>query len=477
MPEQDATEAQPIPFQPSLSGADPLVSGQFVHRNMVLDSAGALHRRPGIAAHSDFVSTAIDTEITGLHATHGGDLIAAGAYSGTRNLYRVGPNAALNLSAGLGGTVLRGASRPTFAETDALVVVAAGSEVQKVELSSFVSSRLGGGPPNATSVAANASRLLLNDVGDSSRVPFSATAAGSSFAGHEQWEGTGNSGLLDAEARPDPVKMLGDRTADVFVWGATTLQVFGTDPVSAYAAVHTVEYGISAPYSVVRIESAFAWIDQRRRIVMSDGRTVQDIGRPIQEILRGMSTVEDAYGYRVHLGDTDAYVWVFPTAGRTMVYQVGVGWGQWSSDGLTGRHIANAVTQYGADTLVGTIDGRIGTYSTAATDDLGKSIVAHCETAALNRGSENRKACRQLKLKFRRGHSSSAARALISWSDDEGPWSPPLEADLGPSGDRRPVVDFYALGVYRTRRWKFEFSGSAELILASAVETFEVLWN
>ncbi len=475
---EEATK--PVPLGPQQSGGDPLTGAQVVCHNLVVDAGGALRRRPGIEVHPDFHSGQIDAlGIDAIHATYGGKLFVAGGTSqaqgaSRRSIYQVGASVATDISVATAGLLL-GAGRPVTTETDALLVFAAGSTPQKVALDTSVSSVLGGSPPSATHILANSARLVINDIAVPSRVNFSSTAAGSSIAGHEQWNGTGTSSFFIAESRPDPVVALYDRTSELFVFGESTLQVHVADPQSVYSRSLTLEYGCTAPYGVVRYGRSFAWLDHCRRIQISDGRETTEVGQPIQETLTGLAQASDAFGFRVQLAGTDALLWSFPVDGRTLVYLPGGGWGQWSTGAEKSRHIANAVTRGGHEMLVGTTGGYIGRYSHDAQTDLGEQIVAYVETGAIDRGSRNYKRTRWLRPKMRRGEGTGTGSLYISWRDDEGPWMPPIEIALGPSGDTAPGFDFSSLGVYRDRRWRVEFSGDSSLLLAGMDESYEVL--
>ena len=88
-----------------------------------------------------------------------------------------------------------------------------------------------------------------------------------------------------------------------------------------------------------------------------------------------------------------------------------------------------------------------------------------------------RKFCRAVYLSLKRGEvtGTTAPQASVSWRDDGGEWRDPVPVSLGVSGDREIVYPLRSLGVYRRRQWRFEFSGSEELVLAGAEEDFETL--
>jgi hypothetical protein len=380
-----------------------------------------------------------------------------------------------------------GGERPTFAETEMLLLAAAGGAPRKVELSGALPmSDLGGSPPNCSHIIAQGLRLLANDsTVDRTKVRYSSIAQGTStYAGHEIWNpalGDPPAGFFTAESRPDPVVALHENTNEVWSFGSQTLQLHVPDGTLVYAATNTLEVGCAAPYSILKHgHGDFAWLDDERQLVVSDGRGAQPLSAPIQKQLHEMTTVSDCQGFRALLGDVGAAIWRFPSDGRTFVYQEGVGWGQWQ--GWTGtewtQFPVTALHQASgsAANIVGTSDGKIGVLSFDAADDLGTRINAFIQTGFIDRGTSRDKQCKEVRLTIRRGHATSGTPfGWLSWRDDLGEWEAPLEVSLGGSGDYQTVVAFQSLGVYQTRQWRFQFDGEVELVLAKVEEDFEVL--
>jgi hypothetical protein len=475
-----------IPFAPiQESGQEELAGGAPVAWNVVMDDKGCVRRRPCITAYSEAPTAAVDADgIAGLHATTDGDLYAVGNSPVFKKLYSVGGGSATEISSN-NGDRLHGNLRPTFAETEMLVVIAAGIEPHKIERATNTPSRLGGSPPRASHVIANNSRLLMNDI-DSQRtwVYYSGTATGRiTFAGFEQWSGAGNSGVFTANARPDPLVAIAENTNEVFALGSTTVQTYGPDGQFIYSPSYVREYGCGAPYSIVRDDNTIAWLDDKRRIVASDGRSFKVLSGAIAKTLTDLTTVSDCFGYRVHTGYVDALAFTFPTEGRTFVYQKNAGWSQWGSwdDSIANwaPFPVNAHTLvFGEDVnVVGLSDGRIGKLSLGSQTDFGDSVVASVTSGFLSRGTSNRKYCRSVRFTMRRGFTSGTGepKVLLQWRDNLGAWGNPVEVSLGAAGDYEVVVTLRSLGVYRSREWKVTFSGPEDLALVDVTEEFDIL--
>lgn len=477
---------QPIPFvDRQASGLEELSGNSPVSMNIVVEPSGAVRRRPGLAALAGGPSGVVDdVGISGLYVTGDLQIFAVAAPRVYRRIYRIVGENAVDLSGVTDGNI-DGDERPTFAETEMLLVIAAGGLIQKVELlNGYAVSRLGGSPPEASHVIANKLRLLANDVTvDRTKVRYSDVSIGTTdFSGHELWSvGLGTAGFFTAEARPDAVVAIAENTNEVFVFGAGTTQVFAPDAGLVYAPVATREVGCAAGGSVIKNDQEFFWLDNSRRFVMSDGRSFRDIsGEEIGRTLDGISDVSDCFGYRVFDGFLDAIAWTFPSDGRTFVFQKGAGWGQWSTrvNGAWAQFPVTALARHPAiGNLVGMGDGRLGVLTLDAVSDLGEPIDAHVQTGYLDRGTRRLKQCQRARFTLRRGQSAgtSGPQAFLSYRDRPGAWEPSLPIDLGASGDTEVMIELPALGTYRKRQWRFEFSGLDELVLVHAEEDFEVL--
>jgi len=478
-----------IPFVPNeQSGHSSLGAASPMGINVVIDHAGVVRRRPGITTYSEAPSTVVDANgISGLYSTVEGKLVAISGHPSQRSIYLVASGVA-NVTT----DAIDGSGRPVFAETEALVLCTAGGFIKKLLKPALTTvSALANAPDPCAHVVANASRLVASTV-DSATMSFSSQAAGSSFAGHELWSVSGGGGFFSAEGRPDPVVALGENTAEVVAWGSTTVQTFAPDAQLNYAPVVTREFGTSAPYSIIKFDENFAYLDHKRRFVMFDGREAAPISGAIQRELDEMTTVAGCFGYWVKLGYLDAMVWTFPTDGRSYCYSVpregrGGGWSRWYGwDSVTNNFkkfvVLSQTSVIGSGVqVVGTTDGKVGQLSLSATTDLGGKIVGKVQTGYLNRGTERRKKCIAVRFALRRGTTDDAPVATIRWRDNGGDWQQTRTIGFGTTGSttgRDIVVELRSLGVYRRREWEFTFSDdSTGLELASAAEDYEVLDN
>lgn len=468
-----------IPFAPQqASGNEKLGGATVVSLNTFIDGAGVIRKRPGIRLVPGWPTGVIDANgLTSLHLAGNGALYTVGASGSERPIYKILGASASALSAGIPPAGLRGAARPTIAETEALLVFAGGADMQKVVLATDASSRLGGSPPFATHVLAQAQRLLANDATvDMTKVRYSDTSIGTTdYSGNETWlPGADNtSGFFTGEARPDAVVAIAENTNNVYVLGATSTEIFNVDPTYIFARVAAYEIGCGAPFSVIKREEVLHWVDQYHRIVRAQENGAEVISQPIQQTLDGLD-LTGCYGFRVRVGALDALVWTFPSSGLSFAFQQGVGWSQWS--GYDGTKIVPLGVGDCTEQSLCTYGGYVAQFSLSAFDDLGSPIRAYVETGYVSHDDESIKECNRVLLSLKRGQTtaSSGPVAFLKWRDRPGPWEEPIAIELGDTGDTEIVVDLAGLGTYRRRQWCFEFTGTDELALVAAVEEFEV---
>jgi hypothetical protein len=525
-----------IPFGPALETSGEPISGASSEAfNVIADARGVVRKRPGIAAYTGVApATTVDSAgVLGLYlteekvahtsgsptvsGTHAGVLYAVGAtvnasgggHNAGRNVYRIAGGSATLVGTGVSNEdrlatpaaiATTRFPRPVFAETEALLVIAGGAEVGKVDIrpETFAApnfttngdyhemSFLGGCPPLASHVLGNSSRILANDTQlDQTKLRYSDISQGIvDFSGHELWSPSpGGPGFFTAEARPDSIVACAENTNDIFVFGRTSLQLFSPDTSVTFAPSITKEVGCLAPYSPVKVDERYVWLDHLTRIVISDGREWEDVGKPIQATLDELTAPDECYGYRFSESFCDAVVFRFETDDETLVLQPGIGWARWAQhDAGTDEFtmfpvLSHLLRQDGGLNVVGLEDGTIRTLSLDNETDLGSAIVAYSRTGFIDRDTNNRKQCLALHIALKR--EPDLSRDVICYLDYRDDLSEewielPIELDVS-DGNLDPVIPIYSLGVYRRRQWRFRFPDKKGLSLVKVTEQFEDL--
>lgn len=533
--------SEEISFRPALETSGEEIGGSSPESfNVVVDAKGVLRKRPGLAAYSVAPSTAVDAAgVLGLYltqdqvahttgtatvsGTHPGILYAVGAtvnasgggHNTGRNVYRIVGGAATLVGTGAanedrlstpGALATTRFPRPVFAETEALLIIAGGAEIAKIDIRSETFSApnftnpnptynqmsfLGGCPPLASHVFTNSSRVCANDTQlDRTKIRFSDISQGiTDFSGHETWTPSpGAAGFVTAEARSDIIVSCAENTNDIFLFGTTSLQLFSPDSSTTFAPSITREIGCLAPYSPVKVDDKYVWLDHRTRVIASDGRQWDDIGKPIQATLLALTTPSDCYAYRYVESIADCVCLRFEASGKTLVLQEGIGWGQWAlydaaSDTFSQFPVLSHHLRWdGGLNVVGLSDGTIRTLSLNNTTDINldgttSPIVSYSTTGFLDRGTDNYKTTESVRLVMKRTAALSAGvSAYLDYRDTLADEWETREIDLGVNdGDFNPVIEFRSIGgPYRRRQWRFRWTNAAGLFLVRVVENFVI---
>lgn len=450
--------------------------------NVLVDDAGAVHLRPGIATWTDFAEPPLfaDSPVLGM-AVFQGSLIWV---TTDRLIHRlVSPGYAVDLSDATATTQLDGTTRPTFAVTRNALVMAGSGSLQKWDGAAALSARLGGSPPSASHVVALNQGLVVNVLGNTGQIQWSDTDI-------ESWPALN---FKELETSPDPLPALYENTGELVGMGTDSIEMLSPTTSTVdnagtlffnYEKARVFEMGNGAPYAFAQWDERFAFLDDRRRIVQSDGRSFKVLSDPaITETLQSLGTVSDAWAFRLQAASWNLIVFVFPTDGRAFCFDTGkekwTEWRGWDANGWA-PFAGQCVTTWRDSNvhLVGLSDGTIGRFDFTSATDAGQPVVGEVVTGFLDNGTSNYKHCQALRLRFRRGIGAAGSltppKCQISWRDDLGPFEDPIDLDMGAADDVAPTIDLRSLGLYRERQWKLRMSDTVPLVLASAEITYEV---
>lgn len=474
---------EPLPFAAQqASGLEELAGAPRLSVNALTDLSGATRARPGIAAWSGFPTT-----IPNVGGSVGA-VMAMTVYNNQvvyatedRNLFVCdGAGGVTALSSIAADTKIDGFLRPQLLSLRTKVVAVGGGAPQSTDAASL-SFRLAGSPPNLTTIAGIATRIVgsLND----SSGKFQWSNLGDS--GHSTWDSLNYS---EAEAKPDVLQAVATNTNELFAFGAETLQVYAPDPIQGFATGRALNIGLLAPYSLITVDDQFAFIERERRFVLTDGRSFTEdsiLSKPIEATIRDMTTIEDAWGFRMRVDRWDVPTWMLPTEGKGLMWNRRSNtWSEWrafDSSGYAAPEVTAALHWPEANLfLVGLSTGQIAKLDADTYTDLGSIIKVEMVSGFIDHATDNIKKHISTKFVFRRGmtaQSGSAPLVQISYRDSLGAYSTPTLFSLGLAGDYDPVVEMRSEGVYRRRQWKLEFTSQAELSFVGAREEYQVLDN
>lgn len=374
-------------------------------------------------------------------------------------------------------TSLDGGTRAIFAADGQRLVIAGGGEIQEWTGAGY-SARLGGGPV-ATHVASLGGRFAADDLGSPQAWDWSNLGDGV----HDVWDALA---FTTADARPDPVVAIHENLRELFVFGTTTVQVYSvsTDPFNPFSNVVSANVGTPAPYSIVRLDDTFAFLDDKRRFVISDGRGVQVLSDAISRDLRDLSVVSDCWGYREDFGQYSQVVWTCPSAARCFAYDLDrKAWGErkYYSGGLQVAMPQGCYVYWPAlnlHLLGSTTTGAVYKLDADTRSDLTGTLLCDRTSGIHDMGTGKRKRDQRLLLTIRRGTVGLGevdSQMEVRVRDDQGAWSDWDTTDLGEPSDAEQTVQLRIGGVFRRRQYQFRYSGTHEISLISAVQEFQEL--
>lgn len=475
----------PIDFASGQQSSNEALGGAIQQAtNVLVDSVGAIHARPGISAWTDFAPTpSLDatTSVDGMAAWNGYLVYET---SDRRLHAQLSPGYGVDISDTTSATQLDGGSRPVFCPARVRILIAGGGGIQEWDgPGTGLSQRLGGSPPPATHVVAISQVLVINPVGTSGQIQYSQPFD----SGEETWPALD---FQELESSPDACTAVYVNTGELIGFGTSTVQTLDPDPnvnlsagVSLFVPVRTWNQGAIAPYSFAQNDETFMFLDALKRLQLSNGRSYTPISDPaITATLRGLPTVTDCWGFRMAIDSWDLLGAHFPSAGRTFVYDTGLKiWQEWRgySSGQWKSWIAKSHyhwTDQGLH-LVGLGNGTIGKLDTNAATDMGDPIVAEVISGFQDLGSDLTKTNVCTRFYFKRGLTGVAApgpNCQLFWRDNPGAWQGPILLPLGSPDDPNPVIEVRGLGAYRVRQWRLRMSDAVPLTLIRAIETCEL---
>ena len=452
------------------SSADPLSSATSSVVNMVVDGGGVGRKRCGLSSYattglgsSPFIGLyRYRTYVVGVTADRKIWALSDGA-----------PTVWVALSDTTSATQLDGSRRPVFAEDSSDLFIIGGGALQTWP-GTGLTARQSASAPLGSHVLNLGQRLVANSLTAPSNFFYSGLGEG----GEGTW---GALNFATAEARPDPIVAMYDNTAEIFIFGSSTLEVWGitASATAPYQRINTMNLGCSAAYTPVRVDNQFAWLDNLRRFVLSDGRTYQVISQDIAQDLRQLGTITDGFGWREDTARTNCLVWVFPTAGRCFEYSYGSKrWGErkYYTAPAQGAYPVNSQAYWDAYNLnvVGSSTAAgLYTIDENARTDLGGTMVAERITGWNDFGTPDVKRSSRTRVVMRRGTTALGAtdgRLEVAVADDGHGWGAFRIITMGQPSDLEQNVDLFFGGCFIRRRHWLRYSGSDDWAIAGLYE-------
>jgi hypothetical protein len=283
-----------------------------------------------------------------------------------------------------------------------------------------------------------------------------------------------------AESNPDGlVRIISDHgelvmcgTQTVEFWSHTGAQDF------PYARSATIEYGVAAPWSMVKYNDSMAGLMRNQMgqvgVYVLAGHAPRKISTPdLDYLINKYSTVTDATAFAYMLGGHPMYQISFPTAGKSWLYDASTNLWTELESGLSGaRHRAEIHVDYRGMTLVSDYDsGNIYKIDADAVTDNGapiaREIVGKHYFQDFRRVSVSR-----LQLDMETGvgpADGSEPQVMLQISKDNGRiWGTELWTSMGAIGKYATRVIWRRLGSARDWLFKVRITDPVKVVLTAA---------
>jgi hypothetical protein len=474
-----ATRVSPIPINGGENlSADAATAATTLVANTSIGPAGENDQRAGL----------VDTHVTGMGTS---PPIAAYQWRGwmvfvtaDRKVWALAegaPTTAIALSDATAATQLAGTQRPVFSEDGLpqLVIAGGGAPLRWTGAglcSALVTSGLTTIAP--THIAYLGERFIANDLANPTNWYWSDPFDGQ----HQSWPALN---FDTADASPDNIVGVYSTIREAYIFGEKSLQVYtvGSDPLNPFDNAITQAVGCSAPYSPVNADGSWMFLDDRRRIVVSDGRQFEDVATDLSKSLRNFSTVSDCWSFREDIDHDTFYVFQFPTEGREFYLDTDKkAWMERDYYAPTGRTLLPYRSHafwpaFNAHYFGSSTTGAAYKWDIDTRTDLGQPLVMERITGWLDHGSNNRKRSIRVRARLRRGTGTATTEELfeVRVADDGGPWGEWEQVPLGISGENEQVYDAYVGGIFRQRRYQFRYSGTSGTALLGVSDEIEDL--
>ena len=368
------------------------------------------------------------------------------------------------------GTIL-GSNRCTLAEdTDGNLVITNGIGKPYSYDGSSLTQGTDVDLPDASTVA------YIND-----RVIYES-ATGLSFADLDTPLTVNSANVLSSNTRADAMMSVVAHRQQVFAFGAETIEpsYFTGSGTPPYARVNNAvqQVGTCAKYSVSTNNNYIYFLDNLRQPARMSGLTVQTIGNPaIGQSIDKYSVVDDCYTVCFSFDNQDFCLFSFPSEDESWLFSEQSQLWTSLSFGVDGsQHLmSDYMYIYGRHLVSDRRNGNIYELDFETFTDNGDTIRRQRDTISINSKDlsvPGRKLfMNSLQLVIEPGASlvTATATVMMQYSDDNGrTWSSERWASIGDQGDYTYKVEWFGLGDFYNRMFRFSMSDPIKWVLISA---------
>jgi hypothetical protein len=288
--------------------------------------------------------------------------------------------------------------------------------------------------------------------------------------------------VIIAESKPDDMRAVFAYKQQVYAYGAKTIQPMynsGTgNPPYTFILNATQEIGVDAVHSISSNNQFAYFLGSDKIVYQLSGLALNPVGNPaIGQEIANYSKTDDAFGMCFTLDNQHFYLLSFPTGNSTWLFneQAGI----WTSlaFGTDGdQHLISAYQSiYNKHLVADRRNGNIYELDFDTFTDNGETIQHQRDTAAVNGKTFGRPGAKvfmdRFELMIETGTSlvTAESQIIMQYSDDNGrSWSSERWLPIGQQGEFRHKLEWFGLGWFYTRMFRFTMSDAIKWTLISA---------
>lgn len=295
--------------------------------------------------------------------------------------------------------------------------------------------------------------------------------------------------IASAAGNADFVTVVKNLNRDIFFLGAESLEIWQNNGQTPFERIPGgyLDTGCIAPFSVITTELSLYWLDESRKFVKFNGRTIEPFPSDFDVEIQAFSSVSDCLAHRIEILGQELLVFNFPSQQRTLVCNLSsetwTEWSFWNSPAMADeawRGNCHAVCPgWGVHIVGDKNNGSVYVLDPEAPYD-GTSnqyeIRVGKRTGHLDYGTSKQKQSQEFRVRLKRGvEGVGTSKISIRWRNDNKAWSPWRLINLGPQGDTNLIQIFYRTGIFRARQYEVVASDFTKFVMADAEEDVEIL--
>lgn len=295
--------------------------------------------------------------------------------------------------------------------------------------------------------------------------------------------------FVRAESKSDNIRALGTENGELTIFGTRSISFYQNDGITPFVKIDGLDQGrgLGGADTLAFISNRYMFLDHEGKHVALVGRSVQAMSTAFNKELQRVK-IDDAFAMTLGVDGNSFYVLSFPTNDKTYVYDDKLGrwqgeWASWDSvkaDYTRWRGNCYVDIRAWGKHLIGDIsNGIIYEVRSDYYKDGDDPIRLEWTSGHVSHGTNRVKQSNRIIGRFKRGSATVPSRnnkCRLTWRDDNKPdWSNGREIDLGNVGDTEMVKTLHALGQYRNRQYRLEYTDESDFICMGLEEEADLL--